>query len=248
VTVLAGDAPAANGALYPGDSSNRTLKFVANLGATSGSFSIKATDGKATTSSTTIALTFEGGALLAKPSISGITTRRAEAATSSEAKSLAGGVVPAACTGVAVAAPATLQVTAGTAEVVISAKGKTKQTGAPAGVRIDILPAGAAAGAAADPACSIKVPGAIKAGATKARKIPAKKLAACYNALKLADCAKPLQARATAIAGTKFKEGPASAPVTFTPACTPCAGRLGNAPQAADTPPKGKRAPRRDRP
>jgi hypothetical protein len=166
-----------------------------------------------------------GFPLLGAPSFLWLSFKRDESVTGSGAEALAGDAAPAACTGVRVAAPATVQVTAGTAEVIINAQGKTKKTGAPGGVRIDILPAGAAAGAAADPACSIPVRGAIKAGATRARKIAAKKLAACYNALKLADCTKPLQARATAIAGKKFKEGLASALVTFTPECTPCAGR-----------------------
>jgi hypothetical protein len=37
------------------------------------------------------------------------------------------------------------------------------------------------------------VPGAIKPGLTRTRKIPAGKLTACYAALKLADCSQELQ-------------------------------------------------------
>jgi hypothetical protein len=44
-------------------------------------------------------------------------------------------------------------------------------------------------------------------GATKTRKVATSKLTACYATLKISDCAQPLQARATAIAGKKFKEG-----------------------------------------
>jgi hypothetical protein len=160
--------------------------------------------------------------LLAKVTIGSFAPGREGAAASATLAS-AGGVAPAACAGVQVTKPAVMTVTAGTA-VAITSTGKPKTTGAPAGVRVDILPAGAAPGAAVNPACSIPVRGAIKAGATKSLKVPAKKLAACYNALQLVDCAKPLQATATAIAGKKFKEGPTSTPVTFTPVCTPCAG------------------------
>jgi hypothetical protein len=115
-----------------------------------------------------------------------------------------------------------LQITAGAAEVALNAKGKTKTFGAPLGVWIDILPAGTAAGAAADAACHVKVAGAIKAGATRARKVPTKKLTACFAALRLADCSQPLQARAQAVAGTKYKEGPWSDYVSFTPSCMAC--------------------------
>ena len=129
----------------------------------------------------------------------------------------------AACNGVKATQPAALQITAGSAEVVINAKGKVKKYGAPLGVWVDILPAGAAANATAETACHIKVRGGIKAGATKARKISVAKLTACFAALKLADCAKPLQARAQAVAGKKFGEGPWSGLVSFAPACAPCA-------------------------
>jgi hypothetical protein len=168
----------------------------------------------------------EGGALLAKPQVSSFGARAD--GTASEVRALApplkGAIsAAAACSGgVQAAKPASIQVTAGTAEVILNSKGKTKKIGAPLGVWVDILLASAAPGAAANPACRIKVPGAIKAGATRTRKIPATKLTACYSALKLADCSAPLQARATAVAGKKYKEGPASKAVTFTPSCKPC--------------------------
>jgi hypothetical protein len=136
---------------------------------------------------------------------------------------LKGATSAAACAGdVQAAKPASIQVTAGTAEVILNSKSKTKKIGAPLGVWVDILLASVAPGAAADPACRSKAPGAIKADATRTRKIPAKKLTACFTALKLADCSAPLQARATAVAGKKYKEGPASKAVTFTPSCAPC--------------------------
>ena len=169
-----------------------------------------------------------GGALLPKPSIDSITATVAEgfAADDSAPADAAAADAPAtACAGAVKASkPATLQITAGTAEVSVNAKGKVKTFGAPLGVWVDILAASAAPNAAADPACRIKVPGAIKAGATRARKISAGKLTACYTALKLVDCSQPLQVRATAIAGKKFKEGAASKTVNFTPSCAPCSG------------------------
>jgi hypothetical protein len=135
----------------------------------------------------------------------------------------AAALAPAAkCTGIKASKPAKLQITAGTAEVTVNAKGKIKKYGAPLGVWVDILPPGAAAGATAETACHIKVGGAIKAGATKARKISATKLTKCFAALKLADCSKPLQTRAQAVGGKKYKEGPWSGLVAFTPACAPC--------------------------
>jgi hypothetical protein len=166
-----------------------------------------------------------GGALLAKPQISSIGARadETEGLFGTVALSLKDATSAAACAGgVQAAKPVSIQVTAGTAELILNSKGKIKKIGAPLGVWVDILLASAASGAAADPACRIKVRGAIKAGATRTRKILAKKLTACYTALKLADCSAPLQARATAVAGKKYKEGPASKAVTFMPSCTPC--------------------------
>jgi hypothetical protein len=181
-----------------------------------------------------------GGALLAKPQVSSFGAKahgtasvvRAKGAIKGATKgaikgttkgAITGAISAAACSGGAQAAkPASIQVTAGTAEVILNSKSKTKKIGAPLGVWVDILLANAVPGAAADPACRIKVPGAIKAGATRTRKIPVTKLTACYTALKLADCSAPLQARATAVAGKKYKEGPASKAVTFTPSCKPC--------------------------
>jgi hypothetical protein len=134
-----------------------------------------------------------------------------------------GPAAAATCTGVKATQPAALQITAGSAEVLTNAKGKIKKYGAPFGVWVDILPPGATANnATAETDCHIKARGAIKAGATKVRKISAAKLTACFAALTLADCSKPLQARAQAVAGKKFGEGPWSGPAAFTPACAPC--------------------------
>jgi hypothetical protein len=169
-----------------------------------------------------------GGALLAKPDINSITTSKAEALGANEKSAAAVaplGTIAGACAGAVKASnPAALQVTAGTAEVFVNPKGKVKKFGAPLGVRVDILTASAALSSAAAPACRIKVPGAIKAGATRTRQISAGKLTACYTALKLVDCSQQLQVRATAIAGKKFKEGAASTPVKFKPSCAPCSG------------------------
>ena len=136
-----------------------------------------------------------GGALLAKPDINSIT---AAVAPGEGEKSAAAATSPsttaAACTGTVKASkPAALQVTAGTAEVFVNPNGKVKKFGAPLGVWVDILAASAAPTAAAEPACRIKVPGAIKPGLKRTRKIPAGKLTACYAALKLADCSQELQ-------------------------------------------------------
>jgi hypothetical protein len=173
-----------------------------------------------------------GGALLAKPSLESVTPAAKPQASAAGAKKAKAGVTlfsaAGACSGVQVVAPgpATVQVTAGTAQVQLNAKGKTKNIGAPLGVWLDILLAGALANATADAACHIKVPGAIKAGGSRARVVAAKKLSACYAALRLAlaECSKPLQARATAIAGKKYKQGLPSKAVAFTPSCSPCSG------------------------
>jgi hypothetical protein len=93
----------------------------------------------------------------------------------------------------------------------------------PLGIWVIIQPAGSASADAADPACRIKVPGAFKPGMTRARRVPAAKLTACYRALRLADCQEPLQLRVTAAGnGKKYKDGPASAPVPFAAYCAPC--------------------------
>jgi hypothetical protein len=147
----------------------------------------------------------------------------ARAADARGAQQPQGAAAPAACSGGAqAAADALVIVTAGTAATV-NKKGKMKTIGAPLGVWLDVLPAGAAADAAADPACRIKLSGAIKPGKSRARTVAAKKLTACYVALQLADCSKPLQARATAIAGKKYKEGAPSKVSAFTPKCA-CSG------------------------
>jgi hypothetical protein len=166
-----------------------------------------------------------GGALLPKLVLESVTTARSEAASAPTAKprpSRTRAGAAGACSGVQATKPLTLTVTAGTAQVQVNTKGRVKTIGAPLGVWLDMLPAGAAANATADAACHIKVAGGIKAGATRERTVAAKKLTACYAALKLADCSKPLQARATAVTGKKYKQGLASKVVIFTPACAPC--------------------------
>jgi hypothetical protein len=165
--------------------------------------------------------------MLAKPTIVAIVAASAKAAAvaSTKAKPNAGRRgLAATCTGIQASGRATLTVAAGTAQVEVNAKGKVKAIGAPLGVWLDILPAGAAANATANAACHIRVAGRIKAGATRARAVAANKLTACYAALKLADCITPLQARVTAAVGKKYKQGLASKVVVFTPACVPCIG------------------------
>jgi hypothetical protein len=164
---------------------------------------------------------FAGGPIvLAKPKPP---AQPAPARQDAAAGAQAQGVARAACSGGLQAESARVTVTAGTAATVTK-KGKIKTKGAPLGVWLDILPAGAAANATVDPACRIKLGGAIKAGKTRARTVAAKKLTACYTALELqpANCSKPLQARATAVAGNKYKEGTASKVAAFTPKCAPC--------------------------
>jgi hypothetical protein len=171
----------------------------------------------------------DGGARLAAPTIESVTAARGEAAGppaaggAEDAKSPAAAPA-AACSGVQATGPARVLVTAGTSQVQANAKGKIKKFGLPLGFLLDILPAGAPATATADPACHIRVGGAIKAGATKARAVAAKKLTACYGALKLADCSGSLQARAIGYSGKKYKDGAPSKLVAFMPSCAPCSG------------------------
>jgi hypothetical protein len=139
------------------------------------------------------------------------------------------GDVSPACVGAQAQGAATLKVTAGTAEIAPKRGTKKKVYGAPAGVWLDLLPAGAPLGAPALPACHIKVPGAIKAAQSRERTVSAKKLTACFQALAVADCTKPLQARATPVATRKFRGGGWSNAFAFTPNCKTCARADGGA-------------------
>ena len=161
---------------------------------------------------------------MARPFVGSATAGASAAAETALADLAAAPPRATACSTAQAAGPATIEVTAGTAEVVVNGDGKVKKIGARLGLWVDILLLSAVPSTAADPACRIKVKGAIKPGATRPRTIPAEKLTACYAALQLADCSQPLQLRVTANAGKRLREGRPSKPAPFMPSCAPCSG------------------------
>jgi hypothetical protein len=164
----------------------------------------------------------DGGPLLDSPAIKSIIATAPpakERAAAAPAPSQAS-----ACTGMKATSTTILQITAGAAEVTVNKAGKTKAHGAPRGVLLEILPPGPppTPDTVAEGACRIKLKGGVKAGATRQYSVAADALTACLGALKLADCSKPMQARAAAAGGRGFKQSAVSDPVPFTPICAPC--------------------------